>query len=197
MTKTITLLTLCLLGFNSCQDIPLNFTYNEEVMAEIEAVLTAVIETDPITTQFPDFQIYSIMPIYKTGNPQPDRPPGPDLIGPVEFPDLTAEFKPVQNIKLSERDLDFFELQLSVSKGLNVSLPQYGDKVIVNHNELFKKQDFAYIAFSTPLFSADMDIAWVRTTTACGYLCGEGKSVILQKQNGHWEKVYEHLNWKN
>jgi hypothetical protein len=52
-----------------------------------------------------------------------------------------------------------------------------------------------YVSLSRVGFSMEMNQAVVYVAHWCGGLCGKGKLVLLQKQNGVWKITKEMLLW--
>ena len=58
----------------------------------------------------------------------------------------------------------------------------------------FKSQN-TLLSFSIPIFNKSRNIAWIKTEFVCGELCGEGKTLILQKINGKWKIINKKTDW--
>jgi hypothetical protein len=65
------------------------------------------------------------------------------------------------------------------------------DKEIVKKN----KEKYNFYQMTIPLFSKNMNKAYVELYHYCGGLCGEGKAIFLSKINGKWRIVNKYRTW--
>lgn len=65
-------------------------------------------------------------------------------------------------------------------------------------SEILKEEageESRYYTISLPLFSLDGTKAFVQVGCYCGFLCGYGKDVYLQKEGGQWRVVESYETW--
>ncbi|MEZ5044989.1 MAG: hypothetical protein R2828_34145 [Saprospiraceae bacterium] len=169
-----------------------NNIYNlTETMTEIENLISQIIETDSIEKHYPDYVIVSILPKYVNRDEKEEFKPGPPPNADYLFPNLEYEFKELSQIEFTSKDFEYFEKQELDSKRIELSNEIFGSRKSKVNIETKKP----YVYFSIPIFNSEKDIAWIQTGLVCGSLCGEGRTLILQKKNGKWMKLKEKRDW--
>lgn len=168
--------------------------YNDEFLEEIEGLIISIIETDSIEVYFPDYKIYSYLPKYVLREQIDFFQPGPPPKAPNLFPDINSELGEVVGIGLSKADVSYFKEQEVRSEPLELSDTNFGTRKTLLSEDL-REIKYPYIYYSIPIFNATRDVAWIMSGIDCGWLCGEGKTIILKKKNGRWEKIFEKIDW--
>lgn len=162
-----------------------------ETKTEIENLISQIIETDSIEKHYPDYVIVSILPKYVSRSKKEEFKPGPPPNADYLFPNLEYEFKELNEIEFTSKDFEYFDKQEMDSKRIELSDEIFGSRKSNVSIETKK----TYVYFSIPIFNSNKDIAWIQTGLVCGSLCGEGRTLILQKKNGKWIKMKEKRDW--
>lgn len=162
-----------------------------ETKTEIENLISQIIETDSIEKHYPDYVIVSILPKYVSRSKKEEFKPGPPPNADYLFPNLEYEFKELNEIEFTSKDFEYFDKQEMDSKRIELSDEIFGSRK--SNVSIETKQTYVY--FSIPIFNSNKDIAWIQTGLVCGSLCGEGRTLILQKKNGKWIKMKEKRDW--
>ena len=168
-----------------------NIYDSTETKSEIENLISQIIETDSIEKQYPDYVIVSVLPKYVNRDEKEEFKPGPPPNADYLFPNLEYEFKELSEVEFTPKDFEYLEKQELDSKRIELSDKFFGSRKSKVSIETKKP----YVYFSIPIFNSEKDIAWIQIGLVCGSLCGEGRTLILQKMNGKWTKIKEKRDW--
>lgn len=179
------LILLILFGCNKEGNI-----YESKVLnSEIEELILQIIELDSLDKNYPEYRIFNVLPKYINRLEKETFRPGPPPGSKTLFPDLKFETRE-NKITFSETDFHYFARQEIDSRRIELSEQYFGKKLLTKLNP-----EDQYIYFSIPVFNKKRTIAWIKTGFYCGSLCGEGKTLILMKNNSKWNIIWEKRNW--
>lgn len=158
---------------------------------EIENLISQIIQIDSVENYYPDYKIVAVLPKYISRKNQNGFKPAPPPNGDYLFPDLKKEFSELKETKFSSAENIYIKKQEEDSKPIELSEKMFGKiKTTID----FKFQG-TYIYFSIPIFNKSRNLAWIKTGISCGKLCGEGRTLILQKIDGKWKIIYKKSDW--
>lgn len=157
---------------------------------DIENLIIQIIEIDSIEKNYPDYKIVAVLPKYISRKNQVKFKPGPPPFAYYLFPDLEKEFEEMKGTKFSSDENLYIKKQEEDSKQIELREELFGKRksnIDLNQN--------TYIYFSIPIFNKSRNLAWIKTGISCGKLCGEGRTLILQKIKGKWKIIKSTSDW--
>lgn len=157
---------------------------------DIENLIIQIIEIDSIEKNYPDYKIVAVLPKYISRKNQVKFKPGPPPFADYLFPDLEKEFEEMKGTKFSSDENLYIKKQEEDSKQIELREELFGKRksnIDLNQN--------TYIYFSIPIFNKSRNLAWIKTGISCGKLCGEGRTLILQKIKGKWKIIKSTSDW--
>ncbi|MFK7771599.1 MAG: hypothetical protein AB8F94_05645 [Saprospiraceae bacterium] len=157
---------------------------------DIENLISQIIQIDSVENNYPDYKIVAVLPKYIPRKNKDRFKPKPPPNGDYLFPDLEKEFSELKETKFSSDENIYIKKQEEDSKPIELSEKMFGERK--TKIDLF--QD-TYIYFSIPIFNKSRNLAWIKTGISCGKLCGEGRTLILQKINGKWKIINKKSDW--
>lgn len=193
----------------SCQDKD-KFVL-EENMADIEQIITAVIEQDNInilkkneksSAIMERFRKLNIIDIKKLNYEKVDKAPPfyflkQDEIGLQKLYNLREDTG--AKIGFDEKDSLYLLSQNKVSDTIRLPESILENSNVLKENELknwnWQKQYDSYYRFDFPIISKDKTKAYLEVGYICGGLCGIGTNYFLQKQNGKWVVMNKWGTW--
>jgi len=157
-------------------------------------VIKAIIQEDSLQEDFADLEIYSVLTKYISRKEKAHFTPGPPPGSARLFPEIEEILKSdLPEITVSVEDSLFFKEQEENSSEIWLSQSDFPEYTLSKKNSPFPK---AYIYFSSPIFNASKNIAFVEVGLFCGGECGWGGYRILKKfENNKWRVVKEKSYW--
>jgi hypothetical protein len=191
MIKHFKFSSLCLLIFISGCFEEQNIYDQSDNLNDIENLIAQIIEMDSIENNYPDYKIVAVLPKYVRRENQDNFKPRPPLSGHYLFPDLEKEFSEMKETNFSSDENIYIKKQEEDSKPIELSEKMFGKR----KSKIDFKSQNTLLSFSIPIFNKSRNIAWIKTELVCGELCGEGRTLILQKINGKWKIINKKTDW--
>lgn len=168
----------------------INIYDSKELRSEIEELIVQIIELDSIEVYYSNYGVFKVLPEYvnrsKIDTFKPGPPPGSKYL----FPNLESETRE-NSLKFKEEDYSYLKLQELHSKRIELSDEEFGNR----KTEINLETKIPYVYFSIPIFNKEKSLAWIRTGLFCGRLCGEGRTLILNKKDGKWMIIKSKTDW--
>ena len=158
---------------------------------DIENLISQIIQIDSVENNFPDYKIIAVLPKYISRKNKNGFKPAPPPNANYLFPDLEKEFSDLKETKFSSDENIYIAKQEEDSKPIELNEKVFGKR----KSKIDFKFQGTYIYFSIPIFNKSRNLAWIKTGISCGKLCGEGRTLILQKINGKWKIIHKKSDW--
>ncbi|MFK8004981.1 MAG: hypothetical protein AB8H03_01360 [Saprospiraceae bacterium] len=191
MTKKFKHISFCFLILLSGCFEEQNIYDQSDNLNDIENLIVQIIQLDSIENNYPDYKIIPVLRKYVPREKQDKFQPGPPLSAHYLFPDLAKEFSDLKDTKFSSDENIYIKKQEEDSKSIELSDQIFGKRKSKSNF----KSDGTYLTFSIPIFNKSRNLAWIKMELVCGELCGEGRTLILQKINGKWKIINKRSDW--
>lgn len=184
------LMVLFLIGCTDNSE-ELNLYDSVKNKSNINDVLLSVIHNDSIDVHYTDYKIVSFLPQYIKRSQSEELLVKPPPYGSSVFPNMTQEFRNLDQFEFKQEDSIYFIAQEFNSKKIELNKDIFDNRT----SKIVEQLENPYVYFSIPIFDSSMKYAWVKYGLNCGRLCGYNHTLILYKQNGEWKVIKRYVNW--
>lgn len=203
--KKITLCTIIIIAFCSCQQKKEETNVASEEIKNINEIVEAIIIQDSLNvfsknedstmfcSELRKLNIY--IPPKKKNNDDILQPPKSDGIYISQLLPSTIKgitfFSSKDSLYLLEQNSN--PEKLAIEKKLINKLNNTTIEKIKIRRE--NKQRSRFYEMTIPVFSVDRQSAYVELDYHCGGLCGDGQVIFLKKINGKWKIIVQWQSW--